>query len=132
MDMKMKDNELLEELRIKKAADLVDTPAPVRLDTKRARDFVRETLERQQEEEVEPTRGIFSLIFRRPVYMWGGVGAIALASLALIITLSPTSHHTQEINPAASSVHAASDSLKTATDSTAIVEECIEIGTVEE
>ena len=128
----MNETELLEELRIQKAADLADTPAPVRMDLKQARNFVRETMEKQQEEGRKMSQGVFSMIFKRPVYMWGGVGAIALASLALIITLSPSSQHTQEIIPAVSSVHAASDSLKTATDSTAVVEECIEIGTAEE
>lgn len=124
--------ELWDELRIKKAASLAGSEAPVRMDTKRAGNFVRETMEKQQKEEVETSRGFFSMIFSRPVYVWGGIGAIAVAGLALVLTLSPMpASDGQTINPAMTSVHASADSLKAATDSVAIEDEDIEIISIE-
>lgn len=123
--------ELLDELRIKKAASLADSEAPVRQDTERARNFVRETL--KEDKSVENKFSRFSLLFKRPVYVWGGIGAIAVAGLALVLTLSPQpTSGWKAINPAMTSVHASVDSLETTSDTLTVEDECIEIIPVEQ
>lgn len=120
----MNNNDLWDELRIEKAAKLVDSDAPVQLDTERARRFVKETL--GEKEETSAFAGFMSSIFKAPVYMWGGVGVLAVASLAIMLVLSPAFprsdiHVMQELE----SVHANLDSLNTAADSLAVTDECI-------
>lgn len=130
--MNMNDKELLEELWIKKAASLADTKAPLRQDTERARNFVRSTLGETSRGNTS-RQGVFSVLFSRPAYAWGGIGALACASLALILFLSParSSGGRQAINPAMTSVHASADSLGTTADTLSVEDECIEIIAVE-
>lgn len=120
----MNNNDLWDELRIEKAANLADSDAPVQLDTERARRFIKEAL--REKEAPSAFAGFRSSIFKTPAYMWGGVGVLAVASLAIMLVLSPAfSRSDSQVMPELESVHANLDSLNTSTDSLMVADECI-------
>ena len=121
--------ELREELEILKAASLMDSKAPVRLDNRRARNFVAETLGAEREQEREESS--FSRLadwFRRPAVAWGGIATVAVACAACLMVMLPKGgDNLHDVMPGIESVHAAADSLADSRDSLKMVEDDIEI-----
>lgn len=107
----MNNTELREELEILKGASLVDSKAPVRLDTGRSRDFVRRTLEGDEKEHKSSLADTLVGLFRRPAVAWGSVTAFAVACASALFFFLPHNEESYTVLPGDVSVHASIDSV---------------------